>query len=103
MSIRMKFAEAFSSEHIKRHINSLLICLCLAKLCMEISIHFCHPHHDQSETPAILHSEILNINRYMYESVPVYIFVRSFVFTCSFGRESDVRSEQALQSGSVAS
>ena len=67
VSIRMKFAEAFSSEHIKRHINSLLICLCLAKLCMEISIHFCHPHHDQSETPAILHSEILDINR--YESV----------------------------------
>ena len=32
----------------------------------------------------------------------VYIFVRSFVFTCSFGRESDVRSEQALRSGSVA-
>ena len=35
-------------------------------------------------------------------AVPVYIFVRSFVFTCSFGRENDVRSEQALRNGSVA-
>ena len=31
-----------------------------------------------------------------------YFFVRSFVFTCSFGRESDVRSEQALRNGYVA-
>ena len=46
---------------------------------------------------------------YMFEctkfSVPAYFFVCSFtfVFTCSFGRESDVRSEQALRSGFVAS
>jgi hypothetical protein len=35
-------------------------------------------------------------------ALPVYVFVRSFVFTCSFGRENDVRSEQALRNGSVA-
>ena len=38
----------------------------------------------------------------LVQLVPVYVFVRSFVFTCSFGRENDVRSEQALQNGSVA-
>ena len=34
--------------------------------------------------------------------VPVYFFICSFVFTCSFGRKSNVRSEQALRSEYVA-
>ena len=45
--------------------------------------------------------EVLNLVN-TSRSLPVYIFVRSFVFTCSFGRENDVRSEQALRNGSVA-
>ena len=35
VSIRMKFAKAISRRPIKRPINSLLICLFLAKLCMK--------------------------------------------------------------------
>ena len=35
VSIRMKFAKAISRRPIKRPINSLLICLFLAKFCMK--------------------------------------------------------------------
>ena len=45
---------------------------------------------------------VLVHGRVVLEYLPVYVFVRSFVFTCSFGRENDVRSEQALRNGSVA-
>ena len=44
----------------------------------------------------------LEYDRMVGSRIPVYVFVRSFVFTCSFGRENDVRSEQALRNGSVA-
>ena len=35
-------------------------------------------------------------------SVPVYVFICSFVFRCSFGRKSNDRFEQALRSEFVA-
>jgi hypothetical protein len=46
--------------------------------------------------------EPADYRRLEFLEMPVYIFVCSFVFTCSSGRESDVRTKQALRSGSVA-